>query len=202
MHHLVSNLKNSRLADIKHLNKVLSKTIKYFINISVSWWNFKIKISYADAAHGNLANGASQEGYLFFLVAENGKCILLNWQLKRIQRVVYRLLAAETLALSDNVDNGVYLTKVLSALLFNNTYCILIEVVTDSKSLYDILHSKKNVLEKCLRKDIALLKEFINNKSVTKIHYVPYQNQLANVLTKKEASKELLNALFKGVLPF
>ena len=202
MHHLVSNLKNSRLADIKHLNKVLSKTIKYFINISVSWWNFKIKISYADAAHGNLANGASQEGYLFILVAENGKCILLNCQLKRIQRDVYRLLAAETLALSDNVDNGVYLTKVLSALLFNNTYCILIEVVTDSKSLYDILHSKKNVLEKCLRKDIALLKEFINNKSVTKIHYVPYQNQLANVLTKKEASKELLNALFKGVLPF
>ena len=58
--------------------------------------------------------------------------------------VVYRLLAAETLALSDNVDNGVYLTKVLSALLFNNTYCILNEVVTDSKSLYDILHSKKN----------------------------------------------------------
>ena len=58
--------------------------------------------------------------------------------------VVYRLLAAETLALSDNVDNGVYLTKVLSALLFNNAYCILIEVVTDSKSLYDILHSKKN----------------------------------------------------------
>ena len=127
---------------------------------------------------------------------------MLNWQLKRIQRVVYRLLAAETLALSDNVDNGVYLTKVLSALLFNNTYCILIEVVTDSKSLYDILHSKKNVLEKCLRKDIALLKEFINNKSVTKIHYVPYQNQLANVLTKKEASKELLNALSKGVVPF
>ena len=122
--------------------------------------------------------------------------------MKRIQRDVYRLLAAETLALSDNVDNGVYLTKVLSALLFNNTYCILIEVVTDSKSLYDILHSKKNVLEKCLRNDIALLKEFINNKSVTKIHYVPYQNQLANVLTKKEASKELLNALSKGVVPF
>ena len=127
---------------------------------------------------------------------------MLNWQLKRIQRVVYRLLAAETLALPDNVDNGVYLTKVLSELLFNNTYCILIEVVTDSKSLYDILHSKKNVLEKCLRNDIALLKEFINNKSVTKIHYVPYQNQLANVLTKKEASKELLNALSKGVVPF
>ena len=52
----------------------------------------------------------------------------------------------------------------------------------------------KNILEKCLRIDIALLKEFIDNKSITKIQYAPGQNQLANVLTKKGASsKELLN---------
>ena len=57
--------------------------------------------------------------------------------------------------------------------------------------------------EKCLRIDTALLKEFIDNKSVTKIHYVPSQNQLANVLTKRTAlSRELLNTLSKGVLPF
>ena len=43
------------------------------------------------------------------------------------------------LAMSDAVDNGVYLTKVLSELLFNDTCCIPIEVVTDSKSLYDAL---------------------------------------------------------------
>ena len=77
------------------------------------------------------------------------------------------------------------LTKVLSELLFTDTYCIPIEVVTDSKSLYDALHSKKNVVEKCMI-DIALLREFIDNKSVTKIRYVPSQNQLANVLIKRE----------------
>ena len=48
------------------------------------------------------------------------------------------------LALSDAVDNGVYLTKLLSQLLFNDTYCIPMEVVTNSKSLYDALHSKEN----------------------------------------------------------
>ena len=53
------------------------------------------------------------------------------------------------IALSDAVGNGVYLTMALSELLFNDTKCIPIEVVTDSKSLYDALHSK-NVLEKCL----------------------------------------------------
>ena len=48
-----------------------------------------------------------------------------------------------------------------------------------------------------------MLKEFIDNKSVAKINYFPSQNQLANVLAKKGASsKELLNTLSKGVLPF
>ena len=63
--------------------------------------------------------------------------------------------------------------------------------MTDSKSLYDALCSKKNVLEKCLHIDITLLKEFSDNKSITKIHYVPGQNQLANVLTKKGASSKI-----------
>ena len=101
---------------------------------------------------------------------------MLNWQSKRIRRAVRSSLAAETLSLSDATNNGIYSSKVLSELLFNNTYCIPIEVVTDSKYLYDALHSKKNVLGKCLRIDTALLKEFIVNRSFTKIHYVPSQN--------------------------
>ena len=35
------------------------------------------------------------------------------------------------------------------------------ETVTDSKLLYDALHSKKNTLEKYLQVDIALLKELV-----------------------------------------
>ena len=58
--------------------------------------------------------------------------------------------------------------------------------MTDSKSLSDALDSTKSVLEKCVSIDIALLKEFIDNKSITKILYVPTQNQLPNKLIKKE----------------
>ena len=66
----------------------------------------------------------------------------------------------------------------------------------------DVLHSKKNILEKCLRIYITL-KEFIDDNSFTKIHNVPSQNQLANVFRKKApSSKKLLNTLSKDVLPF
>ena len=95
---------------------------------------------------------------------------MLNWRSKRIQRVVCSSLAAETLALSGDVDNGIYLTKVLSKLfLFNDTYCIPIKVVTDGKSLYDALHLRKNVLEKCLRIDITLLKNLLITSQLPKI---------------------------------
>ena len=62
MCHLASHLENSTLVDIKNLNKVeshlkqsnISLTFQYFGKISKS----KLVI-YADAGHGNLANGAS-----------------------------------------------------------------------------------------------------------------------------------------------
>ena len=47
------------------------------------------------------------------------------------------------------------------------------------------LHGLNPNLKKCLQIDIALSKEFIDNKSITKNHYFPRQNQLANVLTKR-----------------
>ena len=158
-------------------------------------------VIYAYAAHRNLANCASQESYLIFLVAENSKYILLNWQSKRIRRVVRSWLAAETVALSDGAENGVHLTKVLSELLFNDTYCIPIEVVTDSKSLYDALHSQKNVLEKYLR-----ISYYWKNLLITSElpKFIIFQVKISKCFNKKDgaSSKELRHALSKGVLPF
>ena len=141
---LATNLKNATISDVKYFNKIIchlkqsNNPLKFLHLGDISKLRF---IIYADAAHGNLVNGACQEGFLIIIVGEKSKCILLNWQSKRIRRVVRSSLAAETLALSDAVDNEIYLSKMLSELLYNDTYCISIEVVTDSKSLYDALHS-------------------------------------------------------------
>ena len=51
--------------------------------------------------------------------------------------MVYISLTAETLALSDDVDNGVYLSQMLSELICNNTYQIPVKIVTESKSVYN-----------------------------------------------------------------
>ena len=52
------------------------------------------------------------------LVGDDGKCSLLNWQSKQIKCVVRSTLAAETLALSDAVNDGIYISEIVPELLF------------------------------------------------------------------------------------
>ena len=74
----------------------------------------------------------SQLGYLITLVGDDGKCSLLNWQSKWIKHVVRSILAAETLALSDAVNDGIYISEIVSELLFNVTKSLPIEIYTNS----------------------------------------------------------------------
>ena len=202
---LGTSFKNSGEQDIKYINKVLTYLKQDSVQIKYKQLgkddNLKL-IIYADASHGNLSDGGSQLGYLIFLVGENQKSCLVNWQSKCIKHVVISSLSAEILALSDAVDDGVYIAELNSELLFNRSKQISIGVYTNRKSLFDALNSKKNVTEKRLRIDIALLREMMDLKIITKLHCIDSQSQLANVLTKKGAStKELLDTIRKGVTP-
>ena len=65
--HLASNLKNSTLADIKHLNKDIFHLKQWNISLIFQYLGeiSKLKlVIYAVAAHGNAANGAGQDGFL------------------------------------------------------------------------------------------------------------------------------------------
>ena len=73
----------------------------------------------------------------------------------------------------------------ISELLFNKKMIRAIEIYTDNKSLHDSTISKKNVLEKRLRIDIAMLRELFEQKRITKIHHINTKKQIANSLKKK-----------------
>ena len=89
----------------------------------------------------------------------------------------------------------------ISELLFNGKKLIPIEIYTDNKSLHDAIISKKNVLEKRLRIDIAMLRELFERKIIKQIHHISTNKQIANALTKKGAStKGLLDMLQKGII--
>ena len=117
--------------------------------------NLRIAVYVATLASSS--NGGSQDGYLIFIVGENRKCSLLNWQSKRIKRVVRSSLSAETLVFCDALDDAIFLQQMVSELLFNKTFIIPVDVYTDNRSLYNILNLTNAVLEKRLRVDIAII---------------------------------------------
>ena len=70
-----------------------------------------------------------------------------------------------------------------------------IKVYTDNKSLYDALHTTNLVNDKRLRVDIAALREMREKENV-KFSWVNAGHQLADVLTKRGASKkEIMDVL-------
>ena len=104
-------------------------------------------IIYSDADYRNLPNESSQGGYVICLCGYWNMCVPLNCQLKCIQRVVGSSLVAEVFALSDALDDAVYLMKLFSEVMFNNNYKIQIEIVIDNISLYESLFPKKTNLK-------------------------------------------------------
>lgn len=107
----------------------------------------KIKlVAFSDASHANLPNDYSNaEGFIIFLVGEDGKSCLLTWVTKKIIRVVKSTLAAETLVALDAVDMRYYLGSVLSEILFHVSEKNVIPICchVDNYSLVENIHSYK-----------------------------------------------------------
>ena len=73
---------------------------------------------------------------------------------------------------------------------------IKIECFTDSHQLYDSVYSIRPIQDKCLRTEIALIREMINKKEIIKIYWIENKCQTADCFTKYGASSEkLLNTL-------
>ena len=128
---LATNIKNSDESSIKNVNKLFSNMKQNeckLIYQKLGNDNDLRIIVYYDAAHGNLPNGGSQGGYIIFLCGDLNMCVPLIWQSKR--RVVRSFLAAEALALTDALEDAVYMIKLFSEVMFNNNYKIPIEIVT------------------------------------------------------------------------
>lgn len=88
-------------------------------------------------------------------------------QSKRVKRIVRSTLAGETLAMSEGIDNAIFLSTLFSELTIGDVaHAAPITCVTDNHSLVDALKSTKSVTEKRLRLEISSIKELIHTKKV------------------------------------
>ena len=108
-------------------------------------------------------------------------------------------MAAETLIQVEAAEACFWLASLLSEILYckpNDDKNIKIECFTDNHQLYDSVYSIRPVQDKRLQMEIALLRDMINKKEITKINWIKNKYQIADCLTTYGVSSEkLLNTL-------
>ena len=152
---------------------------------------------YADASFGNLKDGGSQGG-IYIELNSHGKSCPVAWQSRRIRRAAGNTMAAETIALVEAVDYAIYISHLISEILFNKTKTIPVHAVTDNQSLYQSAKSTTSIKDKRLRIEMAILRESLLKKDIT-LSWIDSANQLADCLTKKACDSRKLLAKLTGL---
>ena len=155
-------------------------------------------VIFSDASLANLNDGfSSGAGFIIFIMY--GSVIhAVFWRSYKIRRVVKSTIAAETLALVDGIDNGIFFSRMFEEITGEK---FDIDCFVDHKSLCDNLHSTKAVEEKRLRLDIASIRQYLSERVVRSVNCLPNDRQIAVWFTKRGASSEkLISVLGSGCL--
>jgi hypothetical protein len=102
---------------------------------------------YLDTSFENKDDMSSQMAYIVFLTDEINRCAPLSYKYVKCKRVTRSVLAAEAIAFSEGFYQGFTIKNDLHELLgINVTFTIL----TDSKTLFDVIAKASSTLEKCI----------------------------------------------------
>ncbi len=141
---------------------------------------------FTDASFGNLNEGVdSAQGYIMFLVNPNtGDCAPIEWKANKIQRVTNSTLAAETMSLTTGIDAAIATRWFLKEIL-GQKFDFPITAIIDNRDAYASIHSATDVGERRLRREIGMVKQWLENGEIRKLVWVPGELQAADILTKK-----------------
>lgn len=156
-------------------------------------------IVYADGSHASLPSVASQGANMVFITG-NSRSAPITWRSKKLDRVTKSPLATEVSAVVDAADHG-HLVASMVQELYSLDKLPIIELYTDSKSLKDHLETTRVITDPRLRVDIARLRE-MRELGEFDVKWVPSELQLADCMTKRGASTDLLcQVMASGALP-
>jgi hypothetical protein len=154
-------------------------------------------VAYSDASFANLPSGASQLGYVLFLVDKHRQCSLLSFKSYKSRLIVRSTTAAETLALADACDMALIVRHDLQRMLQKS---IPILLLTDAQNLFETLVSRRHTAKRRLMNDLASLRECYEHKDIANIGLIASQDNIADAFTKLGANKALWNVLCSGRL--
>ena len=154
-------------------------------------------LAFSDASVSNLPDKTSStRSFVIFLWGKE-KVAPLSWCSKKLERVAMIIIYAEGIALGRCLDEAVNLGQALLQILNlpdtkEGSKVLTIVGVTNSKSLWDDINSTSPADDLKLRREVASMREQLELKEVEEIKLAPTHLQLADCLTKAQASPETL----------
>jgi ribonuclease HI len=152
---------------------------------------------YADASFGTNRDGSSQLGYCIVLTDTTGRFSPVKYRSGKCYRVTHSAMAAETCALAEAFDAAFVVKHSLEQLLGKK---IALQMLTDSKHLFDSISHSTQTKERRIMIDIAASKQSFERAEISDLGLVATEDMLADCFTEVRDPKQLRNAMDSGFL--
>lgn len=153
--------------------------------------------TYADASFGTNSDGTSQLGYFVLLMDKFNHVAFISFRSGKCYRVTHSAMAAETIAFAEAFDAAFTTQHTLQKLLQRK---VKLQMLTDSKQLFDAITRSTRTKERRLMIDIAAAKESFEKREISDLGLVSTQHMLADCLTKVMHPNQLLQVVSSGKL--
>ena len=137
-------------------------------------------VVYCDASFANNDDMSSQMGYIVFLTDAQNRCAPLSYKSIKCKRVTRSVLAAEAIAFAEGFDQGYALKCNLKELLGTN---VPLTLMTDSKTLFDVITKASYTREKRILIDLASVREGYRRFDIDDIGLIASEENLADGFT-------------------
>jgi hypothetical protein len=149
-------------------------------------------VVYTDSSFANNDDLSTQIRHIAVLADGSESCCVLSYSSRKSRRVVRSSLAGETLAMSEGFDTAFILRHDLQEMTGLD---IQLLIMTDSKSLFDIITRRQHTTEKRLMVDIAAIREGFSRREIANVGLIKSEDNPADGLTKRGFCRALYQLL-------
>ena len=186
--------------DVRNLNRIIrvakDNSSRGLLQQPLDVSSLSLKV-YIDAAFANSPDLRSQLGFIVLLCDGHNRCNILHYSSYMAKRVTRSVLGAEVSAFADGFDYG-YALKIDIERITGKL--LLLTLLTDSKSLFDVLVTSSTTTEKRLMIDIAAIREAYQSTEIHNVAHVRGDHNPGDAFTKVGKCLALNRILESGIL--
>lgn len=182
---------------LKRLNRAVRYAVGHLILLVIPKLNPKTvrTVGFSDLYFASNNDLSTQLGYILFMIDANGNSALLTFKFYKLQRIAQSAMAGEVIVFADMSDNAVKISKQLSRFM---NQLIALQLLTDSKSLFNVISKGSCTSKKRLVLDIAAARRQFQISDKCNIGLMRSDDNLAHGLTKSIQQAALRTCVANG----